>query len=104
MIFFVTSSSLALYGRPSIIFFAVASPIPFTLSTSTADAVLISIGSFFVSPASWRMRSSRSSRACPSSLAQGGRHVDEPRREQHRYQNRDQSCHGPPLCSTSSPH
>src|SRR5215470_10055904 len=46
MIFFVTSSSLALYGRPSMIFFAVALPIPFTLSRSSADALLMSIGSF----------------------------------------------------------
>src|SRR5262245_12269452 len=47
--FFLTRSSLPLYGRPSTIFFAYASPIPGNALSSSADAVLMSTSSFFAS-------------------------------------------------------
>src|SRR5262245_55867451 len=46
MCFFVRSS-FPLYGRPSTIFFAYASPMPGRVLSSSADAVLMSTSSFF---------------------------------------------------------
>src|SRR5262245_50932220 len=46
-IFFLVRSSFRAYGRPSTIFFAYASPMPGSALSSSADAVLMSSGSFF---------------------------------------------------------
>src|SRR5687767_9146201 len=47
----LTSSSLPLYGRPSTIFFAYASPIPFSAFSSSTDALLRSTGALLLSAA-----------------------------------------------------
>ena len=47
-IFFCSSSSFRLYGRPSMIFLAYRSPTPGRVFNSSVEAELISTGPFFV--------------------------------------------------------